>query len=133
MVSRIGKLSARPCANIVLQGTRPSNRMWIPAVLMIPCAMLVRVSSIFTPSGFNNLHCLKQYPKKPIKFFAITHDILGDVFWDVFRKGLMDAAARYEVEVEHLRPGRFSPEIQASLIDAAIEANPDGIISTIPD
>ena len=39
-------------------------------------------------------------------FTAVTHDILGDVFWEVFRRGLFDAAQRYQVEVEHLRPGR---------------------------
>jgi ABC-type sugar transport system substrate-binding protein len=70
---------------------------------------------------------------KKLKLYAITHDILGDVFWDIFRKGLRDAANRYEVEVEHLRPGKFSPELQASLIEAAASAKPDGIISTIPD
>jgi simple sugar transport system substrate-binding protein len=70
--------------------------------------------------------------KQRLKFYAITHDILGDVFWDVFRKGLMDAAFRYDVDVEHLRPGKFSPEIQAKLIDAAVHSRPDGIISTIP-
>lgn len=70
---------------------------------------------------------------KRLKFYAVTHDILGDVFWEVFRKGLMDAAERYDVDVEHLRPGKFSPEIQAGLIEGAMHANPDGIISTIPD
>jgi simple sugar transport system substrate-binding protein len=68
-----------------------------------------------------------------IKLYAITHDILGDVFWEVFRKGLIDAGSRYNVDVEHLRPGKFSPEIQASLIEAAVSAKPDGIICTIPD
>ena len=68
-----------------------------------------------------------------IKLYAITHDILGDVFWEVFRKGLMEAASRYNIDVEHLRPGKFSPEIQASLIEAATAAKPDGLISTIPD
>src|SRR5258707_10768439 len=67
------------------------------------------------------------------RFHAVTHDILGDVFWEVFRRGLFDAAARYDVEVEHLRPGRFSPEIQAGLIDDAVAAAPDGLISTVPD
>lgn len=67
-----------------------------------------------------------------LKFYAITHDILGDVFWEVFRKGLMDAAERYDVDVEHLRPGKFSPEIQAGLIEGAMHAAPQGIISTIP-
>lgn len=70
---------------------------------------------------------------KRLKFYAVTHDILGDVFWEVFRKGLMDAAERFDVDVEHLRPGKFSPEIQAGLIEAAGIARPDGIISTIPD
>lgn len=70
---------------------------------------------------------------RKIKLYAITHDILGDAFWEIFRKGLIDAASRYNVDVEHLRPGKFSPEIQASLIEAATAAKPDGIISTIPD
>ena len=30
-----------------------------------------------------------------LKFIAVTHDILGDVFWEVFRRGLFDAAQRY--------------------------------------
>lgn len=70
---------------------------------------------------------------KRLKFYAVTHDILGDVFWEVFRRGLLDAADRFDVDVEHLRPGKFSPEIQAGLIDGARHALPDGIISTIPD
>src|SRR5258706_12499362 len=68
-----------------------------------------------------------------LKFIAVTHDILGDVFWEVFRRGLFDAAQRYQVVVEHLRPGRFSPEIQAGLIGDAVAAAPDGLISTVPD
>ena len=71
-------------------------------------------------------------PKK-LKFYAVTHDILGDVFWDVFRNGLFAAAARYDVNVEHLRPGKFSPEIQASLLASTVASAPDGLISTIPD
>lgn len=67
-----------------------------------------------------------------LKVYAVTHDILGDVFWDVFRRGLLDAAARFDVDVEHLRPGQFSPEIQAGLIEGATHAHPDGIISTVP-
>ncbi len=70
---------------------------------------------------------------KRLKFYAVTHDILGDVFWDVFRRGLLDAAARFDVDVEHLRPGRFSPEIQAGLLEGARYAKPDGMISTVPD
>ena len=69
---------------------------------------------------------------KRLRFYAVTHDILGDVFWEVFRRGLFDAARRYQVEVEHLRPGRFSPELQAGLIGDAVAAAPDGLFSTVP-
>ncbi|MGA2548471.1 MAG: substrate-binding domain-containing protein [Rectinemataceae bacterium] len=66
-------------------------------------------------------------------FIAVTHDILGDVFWEVFRKGLNDAAERYNVNVEHLRPGKFSPEKMVELIEEAKGKKPDGILATIPD
>ena len=68
-----------------------------------------------------------------LTFTVVTHDILGDVFWEVFRKGLFDAGERFAVAVEHLRPGRFSPELMAWLIDQAIAARPDGILATVPD
>lgn len=74
-----------------------------------------------------------MHTRKRLKFYAVTHDILGDVFWEVFRRGLLDAGERYDVDVEHLRPGKFSPEIQAGLIEGATYARPDGIISTVPD
>lgn len=70
---------------------------------------------------------------KRMKLYAITHDILGDVFWDVFRNGLFAAAARYDVDVEHLRPGSYSPEIMAGQLEAAARSRPAGIITTIPD
>lgn len=70
---------------------------------------------------------------KKLKIYAVTHDILGDTFWEVFRRGLLDAAERFGVDVEHLRPGKFSPEIQAGLIEGAHHAGPAGIISTVPD
>ncbi len=66
-------------------------------------------------------------------FYAVTHDILGDPFWEVFRHGLYDASALTGCEVEHLRPGSFSPEKMIELIEAAIDARPVGLLSTIPD
>lgn len=66
-------------------------------------------------------------------FYAVTHDILGDPFWEVFRRGLYDAAALVGCDVEHLRPGSFSPEKMVGLIEEAIAARPAGLLSTIPD
>ncbi len=66
-------------------------------------------------------------------YCVVTHDILGDPFWEVFRRGLFDAAAFVDCDVEHFRPGSFSPEKMIELIDRAVAAKPAGLLSTIPD
>lgn len=68
-----------------------------------------------------------------LRFYAVTHDLLGDPFWEVFRQGLFDAAERFGCEVHHLRPERYSPAQMEKLIEYAIEARPDGLLSTIPE
>jgi len=66
-------------------------------------------------------------------FFSVTHDILGDPFWAVYRRGLRDAAERFGCTVHHLAPEHFSPEDMVAFLDVAIAAEPDGLLSTIPD
>ena len=68
-----------------------------------------------------------------LRFFSVTHDILGDPFWAVYRRGLADAAARLECWVHHLAPARFSPEEMAAHLETAVAARPHGILSTVPD
>jgi simple sugar transport system substrate-binding protein len=67
------------------------------------------------------------------RFCSITHDILGDPFWAVYRHGLRDAAARFGCEVHHRAPAEFSPEMMAVLLEEARASQPDGILATIPD
>ncbi|MGH2867814.1 MAG: substrate-binding domain-containing protein [Solirubrobacteraceae bacterium] len=67
------------------------------------------------------------------RFSSITHDILGDPFWAVYRRGLEDAALRFGCQVHHRAPLQFSPARMADLIERAREEEPDGIIVTIPD
>jgi simple sugar transport system substrate-binding protein len=66
-------------------------------------------------------------------FFSVTHDMLGDPFWAVYRRGLRDAAERFECTVHHLAPEQFSPEDMVAQLEAAIAAEPDGVLSTVPD
>jgi len=68
-----------------------------------------------------------------LTFYSITHDILGDPFWDVYKRGLADARQRFDVEVHHLAPAKFDVSLQIDLIEQAIATSPDGIIATIPD
>jgi simple sugar transport system substrate-binding protein len=67
------------------------------------------------------------------RFCSVTHDILGDPFWAVYRRGLADAAAALDVTVHHRAPERFSPAAAAALLEAAVDERPDGILATIPD
>ncbi|HKG39306.1 MAG TPA: substrate-binding domain-containing protein [Conexibacter sp.] len=68
-----------------------------------------------------------------LRLCSVTHDILGDPFWAVYRRGLSDAADALGVAVHHRAPERFSPELQAELLAAAVQEQPDGILATIPD
>jgi len=64
---------------------------------------------------------------------SVTHDILGDPFWAVYRRGLADAAARYGCRVHHRAPERFSPPEMAELLREVVAGRPDGLLSTVPD
>jgi simple sugar transport system substrate-binding protein len=64
---------------------------------------------------------------------SVTHDILGDPFWAVYRRGLADAAARYDCRVHHRAPERFSPPEMAELLREVVAERPDGLLSTVPD
>jgi simple sugar transport system substrate-binding protein len=67
------------------------------------------------------------------RFCSITHDILGDPFWAVYRKGLADAANRFGCQVHHRAPEHFSPPAMVGFIEAAIAERPEGILCTVPD
>lgn len=67
------------------------------------------------------------------RFSSITHDILGDPFWDVYRRGLRDAAMRFGCQVHHRAPRQFSPQRMAELVEEARQQRPDGMLATIPD
>jgi simple sugar transport system substrate-binding protein len=64
---------------------------------------------------------------------SVTHDILGDPFWAVYRNGLRDAAERFGCDVRHLAPETFSPPGTARLLAEAVDTGPDGLLATIPD
>jgi simple sugar transport system substrate-binding protein len=65
--------------------------------------------------------------------YSITHDILGDPFWAVYNRGVLDAAGRHDCEVRILRPENYSAENMREVIEQAVHEKPDGLLCTIPD
>jgi simple sugar transport system substrate-binding protein len=78
---------------------------------------------IFAPTG----------PGTRLRLYSVTHDMLGDPFWAVYRRGLEDAANAVGCTVHHLAPEQFSPREMVAHLDRAVAAHPDGILATIPD
>jgi simple sugar transport system substrate-binding protein len=65
--------------------------------------------------------------------FVFTHDLLGDPFWEEFRRGLKDAEVQFSMHVLHHRVDRYAPGAMERLMtDALSTQNPDAILTTIP-
>lgn len=69
----------------------------------------------------------------PISIEVVTHGQASDPFWSVFKRGVDDAAAQYGANVNYAAPATFNMTEMASLIDAAIAKQPDGLVVSVPD
>ena len=67
------------------------------------------------------------------KIIFITHAQAVDAFWSVVKNGVDDAAELMGVEVQYQAPQTFDMVAMAQLIDAAVAAEPDGLVVSIPD
>lgn len=68
-----------------------------------------------------------------LNFIVVSHGAAADPFWSVVINGVNEAADELDVNVDYRSPERFDMVEMQQLLDAAIAANPDGIIVTIPD
>jgi simple sugar transport system substrate-binding protein len=66
-------------------------------------------------------------------FYVVEHGSSGDPYWEVVKKGAEDAAELYGVKLTWLNPEQFSIQKVVDLLNSAIAANPDGLITTIID
>jgi len=64
---------------------------------------------------------------------VVTHGQASDPFWSVFKRGVDDAAAAMGANVTYSAPATFDMVEMASLIDAAVATNPDGLVVSVPD
>ena len=92
------------------------RRMWVHIVV---CLTLSILSS---PAGAGKY-----------KFAFITHGGPGNPFWNVVIKGMEDAAARYDVDVQWLSNPTFSIADMPNFLGDAIANRVDGIGITCPD
>jgi simple sugar transport system substrate-binding protein len=68
-----------------------------------------------------------------VHIIFVTHGSAGDVYWSVLKNGVDAGAAVMGSQVEYRTPDTFDMVQMARLIDAAIAAEPDAIVVSIPD
>jgi simple sugar transport system substrate-binding protein len=71
--------------------------------------------------------------QRDFRFEVVTHGQSSDPFWSVAANGVNDAAADMGVEVNYNAPGTFDMVEMASLIEAAVASQPDGLVVSLPD
>jgi simple sugar transport system substrate-binding protein len=64
---------------------------------------------------------------------VVTHGQASDPFWSVVKNGVDAAAAAMGVTANYSAPATFDMVEMASLIDAAVAAEPDGLVVSLPD
>lgn len=68
-----------------------------------------------------------------LSFYAVIHGNANDLYWAQFRKGIEDASDQMGVKTKLLATQQFSVQGFVDLLDSALAAKPDGLISSIPD
>ena len=68
-----------------------------------------------------------------VRIIVVTHGSAADPFWSVVKNGVDDAAADMGVRVEYRAPDTFDMVQMSLLIDAAVAAEPHGLVVSIPD
>jgi simple sugar transport system substrate-binding protein len=69
---------------------------------------------------------------EPPRILVLTHDLLGDPFWRPLRRGVAEAAAQLGCRVLQQRPERYSAVAMKTLLEQALVAGPDGLVTTLP-
>ena len=68
-----------------------------------------------------------------VRIIVVSHGQASDPFWSVVKNGVDQAATDLGVTVEYQAPQTFDMVAMSQLIDAAVAADPDGLVVSIPD
>jgi simple sugar transport system substrate-binding protein len=81
-----------------------------------------------------NALTVQSNPAQPIHLYLVHHGLCEwDPYWCVIDQGAQDAARNMQVQLTILGPKSFDLHSMALQIDEAVEAQPSGLIVTIPD
>jgi simple sugar transport system substrate-binding protein len=97
--------------------------------LIKPIALIVVLLSLAILVG----GVLAQKDRADIRIIVVSHGQASDPFWSVVKNGVDQAASDMRVTVEYQAPQTFDMVAMSQLIDAAVAAQPDGIVVSIPD
>lgn len=67
------------------------------------------------------------------QIIVVSHGQAADPFWSVVVNGVQEAARDYDVQVDYRAPETFDMVAMGSLIDAAVNQEPYGLVVSIPD
>jgi simple sugar transport system substrate-binding protein len=100
------------------------NRIRKPIVLFLVLLTLAALTGVVAAA---------QKAREDIRIIVVSHGQASDPFWSVVKNGVDAAAGDMRVEVEYQAPQTFDMVAMSQLIDAAVAANPDGLVVSIPD
>lgn len=83
--------------------------------------------SLATGSAFAGSH------SEEVNITVVSHGQANDAFWTVVKNGVEAAGKDMDVKVDYRAPETFDMVAMSSLIDAAVNQEPDGLIVSIPD
>src|SRR6266536_3036042 len=102
------------------------TRGWLLATLLVP--VLVLLSACSDRNAANKVHNKSGGGSGGYgyKIAVVTHGGAGDSFWSIVKKGVQQAGKDMGDNVSYQSDG--DPTRQSQLIDAAVNAKPDGLV-----
>lgn len=67
-----------------------------------------------------------------VRIAVVTHGQASSAFWAIVRNGVDAAARQMDVSVTYRSPDTFSVPRMRTLIDEAVDSDPDGLVLSIP-
>lgn len=74
-----------------------------------------------------------SHSEAEINITVVSHGQANDAFWSVVKNGVEAAGKDMGVKVDYRSPETFNMVEMSSLIDAAVNQEPDGLVVSIPD
>ena len=94
---------------------------------------LLTAAALAVTLGFTAVSAQAGSHSKDVNITVVSHGQANDAFWTVVKNGVEAAGKDMNVNVDYRAPETFDMVAMASLIDAAVNQEPDGLIVSIPD